>query len=149
MKGLFTVADFKEKAEKITNNKPLFEYYKHGAETEFTLELNENIYKQIYIIPRCLIDVSKINMSSNIFGIKMNFPVGISPSANQKQAHIDGEIGTALAAGKVGSIFILSSFSMTTIEDVAKAAPETVKWMQMYIYNDRYVCFLINFVNFD
>lgn len=137
MEGLFTVADFKKKAEEVAKDSMLFRYFKHGAEKEITLHHNENIFKELYIIPKCLVDVSNVNMTTNILGFRAKWPVGISPSANHKQAHDDGEIGTAKAAGNVGSIFILSSFSMTRFEDVANSAPHTIKWLQMYIYNDR------------
>ncbi|KAL5286026.1 HAO1.2 family protein [Megaselia abdita] len=137
MNGLFTVADFKKKAEEVSKDSLLFTYFKHGAEKEITLKHNENIFRELYILPKCLVDVSNVNMNTKIFGCEAKWPVGISPSANHKQAHNDGEIGTAKAAGNVGSIFILSSFSMTSFEDVAVHAPNTIKWLQMYIYKDR------------
>lgn len=55
----------------------------------------------------------------------------------QKMAHPDGEIGNARAAGKAGSIFILSTLSTTSMEDLAAGAPDTCKWFQLYIYKDR------------
>lgn len=55
----------------------------------------------------------------------------------QRMAHDDGEIGNALAAGKIGGIFILSTLSTTPLEEVAAAAPNTTKWFQLYIYKDR------------
>ena len=43
------------------------------------------------------------------------------------------------AAEAVGAIFILSSMSSTSIEEVAAAAPTGIKWMQLYIFTDRKV----------
>lgn len=65
-------------------------------------------------------------------------PIGISPTALQKMAHPEGEIANARAAGEAGCIFILSTISTTSIEDVAAAAPKTIKWFQLYIYKDKY-----------
>ncbi|XP_024944080.1 peroxisomal (S)-2-hydroxy-acid oxidase isoform X3 [Cephus cinctus] len=42
-------------------------------------------------------------------------------------------------AGAAGTIFILSTLSTSSIEEVAKAAPNTIKWFQLYVYNDRNV----------
>jgi isopentenyl diphosphate isomerase/L-lactate dehydrogenase-like FMN-dependent dehydrogenase len=42
------------------------------------------------------------------------------------------------AVGAAGSVFILSTLSTSSIEEVAAAAPDTIKWFQLYIYNDRY-----------
>lgn len=41
------------------------------------------------------------------------------------------------AAGKLGTVFILSTLSTTSIEDVARHAPDTHKWFQLYISKDR------------
>lgn len=42
-----------------------------------------------------------------------------------------------IAAGKHGAIFILSTLSTCSLEEVAAAAPNTIKWFQLYIYKDR------------
>nr|CAD7589818.1 unnamed protein product [Timema genevievae] len=36
----------------------------------------------------------------------------------------------------MGTIFILSTLSTSSIEEVAAAAPNTIKWFQLYIYKD-------------
>lgn len=64
-------------------------------------------------------------------------PIGVAPTAMQKMAHPDGECANARAVGRAGSIFILSTLSTSSIEEVAAAAPETIKWFQLYIYKDR------------
>lgn len=43
------------------------------------------------------------------------------------------------AAQAAGTIFILSTISTSSIEEVAIAAPEGIKWFQLYIYSDRNV----------
>lgn len=35
-------------------------------------------------------------------------------------------------------VFILSTLSTFTLEEVAEAAPDATKWFQLYIYKDRY-----------
>ncbi|CAL1684387.1 unnamed protein product [Lasius platythorax] len=43
------------------------------------------------------------------------------------------------AAQAAGTIFILSTISTSSIEEVAEAAPDGIKWFQLYIYIDRNV----------
>lgn len=69
----------------------------------------------------------------------MAMPVGISPTALQKLAHQDGELATARAAEKAQVIYIQSTMSTYSIEEVAQAAPKAIKWFQLYIYKERNV----------
>ncbi|KAG7202562.1 hypothetical protein KM043_009758 [Ampulex compressa] len=39
----------------------------------------------------------------------------------------------------MGTVFILSTISTCSIEEVAEAAPSCIKWFQLYIYSDRNV----------
>ncbi|KAH8369831.1 hypothetical protein KR093_001083 [Drosophila rubida] len=133
---LVCVEDFElqadRKLEKIAKD-----YYKSGAGDQFSLRLNREAFKKLRLRPRCLRDVSQLDISCKIFGQQQKWPLGIAPTAMQKMAHPDGEIGNARAAGKAGSIFILSTLSTTSLEDLAAGAPDTNKWFQLYIYKDR------------
>ena len=52
-------------------------------------------------------------------------PVGIAPTAMQRMAHPQGECATAAAAQKAGALFILSTISTSSIEEVAAAGIPT------------------------
>lgn len=54
-------------------------------------------------------------------------------------------IFVVVAVGEKGSIFILSTLSTTSLEEVAECAPDTIKWFQLYIYYYRYLCYITNF----
>ncbi|XP_021935507.1 peroxisomal (S)-2-hydroxy-acid oxidase GLO5 isoform X2 [Zootermopsis nevadensis] len=82
-------------------------------------------------------DVSCRDQSTTVLGTKVAMPIGIAPTAMQRMAHPDGECGNARAVGAMGGVFILSTLSTSSIEEVGAAAPNTVKWFQLYIYNDR------------
>ncbi|TDG47929.1 hypothetical protein AWZ03_005710 [Drosophila navojoa] len=134
--SLVCVADFEQKAkEQLDQN--VLDYYKSGAGEQITCGLNHEAYKRLRLRPRCLRDVSRLDIRSKILGAQLAWPLGIAPTAMQRLAHSDGEIGTARAAGQAGSIFILSTLSTCSIEEVAEAAPETCKWFQIYIYRNR------------
>lgn len=64
-------------------------------------------------------------------------PIGISPTAMQRMAHPEGECANVRAAQAMGTIYILSTISTSSIEEVAQAAPNAIKWFQLYIYQNR------------
>ncbi|XP_034102246.1 uncharacterized protein LOC117566807 [Drosophila albomicans] len=133
---LVCVEDFEQQADRKLE-KSAKDYYKSGAGDQFTLGLNREAFKRLRLRPRCLRDVSQLDISTTILGHQQKWPLGIAPTAMQKMAHPDGEIGNARAAGKAGSIFILSTLSTTSLEDLSAGAPDTTKWFQLYIYKDR------------
>ncbi|KAH8394715.1 hypothetical protein KR222_002420 [Zaprionus bogoriensis] len=136
--ALVSVSDF-EKRARAKMEKHALDYYKNGAGEQVTVSLNHEAYKRLRLRPRFLRDVSRLDVSCDILGEHLGWPLGIAPSAMQKLAHPDGEIGMARAAGKAGSIYILSTLSTTSLEDLAAAAPDTCKWFQLYIYKERSV----------
>ncbi|CAN8031303.1 unnamed protein product [Ixodes persulcatus] len=70
---------------------------------------------------------------------RLSMPLAISPTAFQKKAHSDGELATARAARRAGTLMVLSIYSTTSFEDVRHAAPEGLQWFQLYISPDREV----------
>lgn len=95
------------------------------------------LFSRLRLRPKCLQDVSTINLSTSILGFDASMPIGISPTAGHMLAHPDGEIASAKAAEKAGVIFTLSTGSNCSIEEVAEAAPKLTKWFQLYMHSDR------------
>jgi (S)-2-hydroxy-acid oxidase len=104
-----------------------------------TLRENRAAFARLRILPRALIDVNTINTETTILGDKVSSPICIAPTAMQKMAHPDGEVATSKAAAKTNTLMTLSSWSTTSIEDVAKADPKGLRWFQLYVYKDRVV----------
>ncbi|KAK5646049.1 hypothetical protein RI129_004513 [Pyrocoelia pectoralis] len=132
------IQDFETHAFKVLP-KGTLDYYKSGAGQQLTLANNRTAFSKLRIRPRCLRNVRTRSLSTTVMGTKAALPFGIAPTAMQKLAHPDGELASARAAEKMGTIFILSTISTTSIEDVAAAAPNATKWFQLYIYKDREV----------
>ena len=63
---------------------------------------NRRICSRVRARPRRLVDVSKVDMSAEILGVKYDTPIVVAPIGGQKAFHEDGEIATAKAA-KVGN----------------------------------------------
>ncbi|XP_054724423.1 2-Hydroxyacid oxidase 1-like [Uloborus diversus] len=132
------VDDFEKYALNVLDKK-IADYYKSGANLEQTLSENRKGFSRLRFRTRCLRDVSNRKTNTKILGKEVAFPVGIAPCAMQRMAHPDGEEATVKGAAAEGCIMILSTLSTTSIEDVAKAAPESQRWFQLYIYKDRTV----------
>jgi isopentenyl diphosphate isomerase/L-lactate dehydrogenase-like FMN-dependent dehydrogenase len=64
-------------------------------------------------------------------------PILVAPVAFQLLAHPDGEAGMARAAAAAGTVICLSSLTSTRPAEVAAAAPEGKRWMQVYLFRDR------------
>ncbi|XP_028151481.1 2-Hydroxyacid oxidase 1 [Diabrotica virgifera virgifera] len=134
--NLVCVNDYEEYAKKKLPNM-YFEFYYSGAGQQKTLKWNKNDFNKYRIRPKYMRKVSNRNLSTTILGKPVAFPIGISPSAFHKIAHVDGECATAKAAQDLETIFILSSHSNSTFEEVSKASPHGRRWLQMYIFQSR------------
>ena len=84
--------------------------------------------------PRRLVDVSKVDMSTEILGQKYQSPIVIDPTGGHKGYHPDGESGVARAA-KIGDhLMILSTQATTSVADVIAARGRPI-WSQLYATN--------------
>ncbi len=111
-----------------------FGYMASGIDDEVTLRANREGFLKFQLRPRRLVDVSKVDMSTDILGVKYDTPIIISPVGSQKSFHADGEIATARAA-KVGNhLQILSNQTTSSPEDVIAARGAPI-WFQLYASN--------------
>jgi isopentenyl diphosphate isomerase/L-lactate dehydrogenase-like FMN-dependent dehydrogenase len=111
-----------------------FGYMASGIDDEATLRRNREAFQKFLLRPRRLVDVSKVDMSVELFGIKYDSPIGISPTGGNRGFHPDGEVAVAKAA-KVGNhLQILSTVATTSVEDAIAARGAPI-WMQIYATN--------------
>lgn len=73
-------------------------YYASGANDMITLRENREAFSRIRLMPRILIDVSKIDITTTVLGEKVSSPICVAPTAMQRMAHPEGEIATSKAA---------------------------------------------------
>ena len=67
-----------------------------------------------------------------LFGQKLDSPLLIAPVGVQTVFHRDKELGVAEVATEIGVPYILSTASSASIEDVAKASGDGVRFFQLY-----------------
>src|SRR3989442_12160948 len=72
-----------------------------GIDDEVTLRANREGFLKYQLRPRRLVDVSKVDMSTDLLGMTFNSPIIIAPTGGHRGYHLDGEIGVAQAA-KIG-----------------------------------------------
>lgn len=107
-----------------------------GAEDEVTLRDNRAAFERIRLRPRVLVDVSKIDASTEVLGQRIEFPVLLAPVALQRLAHEDGELASARAAADAGTIMVLSTVASCSLEEVADSC-DGPRWFQLYFNRDR------------
>ena len=72
-----------------------FGYMASGIDDEVTLRANREGFLKFQLRPRRLVDVSKVDMSVDILGVKYDTPIVVAPIGGQQAFHEDGEIATA------------------------------------------------------
>ncbi len=134
-KKLININDFHlEAKEKLPQM--FYDYYASGAHDEITLSENNEAYNRIKLRYRVMVDVSKRNMSVDIFGEKFSMPIFVAPTAFHGLASPEAEIATVKAAKKAQTLMILSTLSNTTLENVKKETSVPLLF-QLYVYRDR------------
>ena len=113
-----------------------FDYYSSGAWDEVTLRDNLAAFTRVKLRPKMLVDVSKINLTTQVLGESLQLPLLIAPMAFQCLADPEGEIATALAAADAGVGMVLSTLATKSLEEVATVA-NGLQWFQLYIHKDQ------------
>jgi 4-hydroxymandelate oxidase len=134
-------------------SKPVLDYFEGGALDEITLRANTAGWERLKLHYRVLAGVGDRDLSTTVLGQQISMPIVVAPTAFQRLACEEGEIATARAAKKAGTLFILSSLSNTAMEKVFQEAAalkcppsqgsgvtaraEGPCWFQLYVYKDR------------
>jgi isopentenyl diphosphate isomerase/L-lactate dehydrogenase-like FMN-dependent dehydrogenase len=111
-----------------------FGYMTGGTNDDVTLRANREGFQKFQLRPRRLVDVSKVDMSTEILGVKYDTPIFLSPSGGHKGYHPDGEPAVAAAAKTGDHLMILSTQATTSVKDVIAARGKPI-WSQLYATN--------------
>lgn len=122
---------------KATLPKNAFDYYASGANDMITLRENRAAFERLRMRPRILRDVSEVDTATTILGEPVAYPICVAPTAMQRMANHEGELATARACARQKTLMTLSSWSTTSVEDVAAVGVGAAKWFQLYVYKDR------------
>ncbi len=114
----------------------LFHYEDGGAYAEETLRRNVSDLASITLRQRVLRDVSDIDLSTDLFGMKRPLPIVLGPVGIAGMFGRRGEVQAARAAHAAGIPFTLSTVSICSLTEVTKASPGPT-WFQLYVIRDR------------
>ena len=114
----------------------VYDYTAHGDGGEWNLRRNRQAFDWVDIVPGKAVDPASVDLSSQLLGLKLKYPVMIAPTATQVALHPDGEAGMYRAATLSSNTPVcLSTNSSQTVEQVAKGAQGQL-WWQFYPRQD-------------
>ncbi|WP_270316064.1 lactate oxidase [Lactococcus petauri] len=116
-------------------NKGAFGYIRGGAEDEWTMRENTASFNTKTISPRVLRGIDSADLRTSIFGIDLKTPIIQAPVAAQGLAHMEGEVDTAKAMEEMRSLFSISTYGSTSVEDAA-AVNGAPQFFQLYMSKD-------------
>ncbi|HLK51789.1 MAG TPA: alpha-hydroxy acid oxidase [Bryobacteraceae bacterium] len=107
-------------------------YMASGVDDDFTQRMNREGFKRFQLRPRRLVDVSKVDLKTEVFGTAWDAPIFLSPVGGQRMFHPEGEVAVARAAKAKKTTQILSSATSIGVEDVGRALGSPL-WYQLYM----------------
>jgi isopentenyl diphosphate isomerase/L-lactate dehydrogenase-like FMN-dependent dehydrogenase len=116
--------------------KGVFEYVDRGTEDEVAAINNRAAFERVKMHNRVLVDVSKIDMGTTLFGKPMALPFAIAPTGVAGLCWYEGELELAKAAAAAGIPFTLATGSNTAMEKVVQEAGGRL-WFQLYMWDKR------------
>ncbi len=135
LKNCYNFEDFRKLAKKKLPA-PIFHYIDGGADDEVTLKRNTDSFDDCDLVPSILASVGTPDLSTTIFGKKIDMPVFLSPAAMQRLFHHEGDMASAKAAEKFGTFYSMSSMGNNTIEEVSSVS-KGPKLFQLYVHKDQ------------
>ena len=133
LKNCYNTEDFRKLAKRRLPS-PIFDYIDGGADDEVTLRRNTESFDTCDLVPNVLAGVDSVDLSTEVLGQRLDFPLIMSPTAMQRLFHHDGERALAKAAENLGTMFSVSTIGTRSIEELGAFA--AAKLFQIYIHND-------------
>lgn len=121
-----------EKAARSKIPEPNFLYVFGSASTGRTYKSNLDAFDRYRLRPRMLVNATRRDVITTLFGRKYDSPVLVAPIGVQSILHDDGEEATARACRDLNVPMILSTAATRTIEQVAAANGSGPRWYQLY-----------------
>ncbi len=126
-----SVQDLKLRAKKRLP-KFAFDYIDGAIDEEHGKWRNRHAWHDILLTPRYLTDIQQIDTGCTLFGHRYSLPFGVSAVGLGNMMWPGAEKALATAAQRANLPYMLSTFSTTPLETIAKVAPD-VCWFQLYV----------------
>ena len=135
LKDCYNFEDFRKLAKKNLPS-PIFHYIDGGSDDEITLKRNTDSFNDCDLVPNVLAKVGVPDLSTTIFGKKIDLPIFLAPAAMQRLYHHKGDKASAKAAENFGTFYSMSTMANTTIEEVSNISSGP-KLFQLYVHKDQ------------
>jgi len=135
IKDCYNFDDFRKLAKKKLPA-PIFHYIDGGADDEVTLNRNTEAFNDCDLVPNILNSVGEPDLSTNLFGRKIDMPLFLSPTAMQSLYTPEGDKASARAAEKFGTMYSMSTMASFSIEEIANISSGP-KLFQLYVHKDQ------------
>ena len=110
----------------------VFDYIDGGADAEVTLGENCRIFDDVTFRPRHAVAVPRCALGTSVLGTPVDMPILLAPVGSSRMFYPRGEEVAARQAGEAGTIYVLSTLSGCSMEDV-KRATNRPAWYQLYL----------------
>ena len=137
MNTITSIFDLEEMARKRLPE-VVFDYVHGGSEEQVTLQRNLDDLRALALRQHDMRDVSDPQLAVTMVGDRARIPLAIGPTGLAGLTWANGECEEARAAEKFGVPYCLSTMSISSIEDVAKAAAKPF-WFQLYLMKEHEV----------
>ena len=112
-----------------------FGYIATGNDDDRTMLRNHDAFSHYEIRARRFVDVSQVDASRSVMGVRWPSPIYLSAVSGQRAFHPNAELGTARAARTRSMLMMLSNVGSTAVEPVIEARGAPV-WQQLYPTDD-------------
>jgi (S)-mandelate dehydrogenase len=113
-----------------------FDFIEGGVDGEEGIARNEVAIPHHRLVPKYLVDTSRVDPTVTLFGRRYGQPYGIAPTGGIATFRPGGDEMLARTAKAQNIPFILSGMGTASIETMADIAPE-LTWFQLYLARDR------------
>jgi isopentenyl diphosphate isomerase/L-lactate dehydrogenase-like FMN-dependent dehydrogenase len=117
-----------------------FWYVAGSAGSGATARANREAFDRYRLVPRMLAGASGRDLRTTVLGAELPAPVVTAPIGVQSIVHPDAEKAVAVVARELGLPMAVSTVSSFSLEEVAAANGDGVRWFQLYWPNDPEVC---------
>jgi isopentenyl diphosphate isomerase/L-lactate dehydrogenase-like FMN-dependent dehydrogenase len=109
-------------------------YLQSGVDGDVTVRANAAAFARYQLRAKRFVDVSHIELGTEVLGTKLDSPVILSPIGSLRALHPEGELAVARAARTKGALQVISTQASFAVEDVTAARGAPV-WFQLYTTN--------------
>lgn len=92
-------------------------------------------FERITFRPRLMIDTTKLDLSTELFGQSLFTPIMVGPVSEQKRFHPEGELAMVRGASAAKALVVVADHSSYPIDEIAAQA-NTALWYQVYSESD-------------